>query len=93
MSNTGHRSTHPEYLDDDGTNGVQFVRRDLAETEDEARAYIIAQCLFDREEDVQAAKVDRVWMKPVGDGPRGNDEWYSVVPDHEGVVCYWRLTP
>jgi len=84
---------HPEYLDDDGNEGVQFVRYDLAETENGAKAYVIAQGLYHDWGEIEAMDVDAVWMRPAGEGTRG-DEWYDIVPaGGEGVVRYWRLRP
>jgi hypothetical protein len=80
---------HPEYLDDDGNEGVQFVRHDLASTEDGVIAYLTREGLYD---DRWPWQFDVVWMRPNGEGVRG-DDWYSIVPEARGVVRYWRLRP
>jgi hypothetical protein len=82
-------NSHPEYLDDDGSVGVQFVRYDLAANEDEVIAYLTREGLYD---DRLPYEIDDVWMKPDGEGTRGED-WYSIVLEPEGVVRYWRLQP
>jgi hypothetical protein len=85
--------THPQYLDDDGNEGVQFVRHDLAASGDGAKLYIIQQGLYDTREQVDALQVDVVWMAPQDDTNAFAEAWYDVVPEAEGVVRYWRLRP
>lgn len=81
---------HPEYLDDDGNEGVQFVRYDLAAHEDEVIAWLTREGLYN---DEHGLDIDVVWMLPT-DEPGRPESWYTIVPSKaEGVVRYWRLRP
>jgi hypothetical protein len=80
--------SHPEYLDDDGTEGVQFVRHDLAADEDAVIAWLLREGLYNDE-----GEIDVVWMCP-GEGRGDGEDWYDIAPtEADGVVRYWRLRP
>lgn len=78
---------HPPYLDDDGLEGVQFVRHDLAATDGEALQYLKREGLWWTDD----VTIEAVWMAPRPDSYP--EDYYDVVPEHAGVVRYWRLAP
>lgn len=84
-----HPEDHPPYLDDDGMEGVQFVRYDLAAGEIEAEAYLKNQDLWWTDD----GSWDVVWMAPDPTKRVGGEDWYDVVPAHVGIVRYWRFQP
>jgi hypothetical protein len=82
---------HPQYLDDDGREGVQFVRGDLAADEDGVIAWLTRDGFYNE----APLEISTVWMRPSPEPKNGYgpDEWYDVVDDPTESVRYWRVAP